>query len=74
METHHRLIVINSVYATSMSHIQSYINSMRNIVILIVRRSIEKEKSILPLSMHNIVSGKEDLLTHEGMNNENRCT
>ena len=30
-----------------MSHIQSYINSMRNIMILIIRRPIQKEKSVL---------------------------
>ena len=46
-----------------MSHIQSCINSMRNIMVLILR-SIQKEKNVLrqPRSMHNNkVSGKEDL-------------
>ena len=38
LETHYRL---------DMSHIQSYINSMGNIVILIIIRSIEKEKNLL---------------------------
>ena len=30
-----------------LSHIQSYINSMRKIIILIIRRAILKEKSAL---------------------------
>ena len=46
-ETHFRLIVINASTRLDMSHIQSYINSMRNIMILIIIRSIQKEKSVL---------------------------
>ena len=41
------LLLLMASTRLDMSHIQSYINSMRNIMILIIRRSIEKEKSVL---------------------------
>ena len=41
------LLLLMASTRLDMSHIQSYINSMRNIMILIIRRSIQKEKSVL---------------------------
>ena len=50
--TNHRkraidLLLLMASMRLDMSHIQSYINSMRNIMILIIRISIQKEKSVL---------------------------
>ena len=41
------LMLLMASTRLDMSHIQSYINSMRNIMILIIRKSIQKEKSVL---------------------------
>ena len=49
--TNHRKLTIDLLLMAStrleMSHIQSYINSMHNIMILIRRKSTQKEKSVL---------------------------
>ena len=81
------LLLLMASKRLDMSHIQLYINSMCNIMIIIIR-SIQKEKSVLrqqPRSMHNIkFQEKKISLTHqcnkgmnirnEGMNSEYRCT
>ena len=41
------LMLLMASTRLDMSHIQSYINSMHNIMILIIRKSIQKEKSVL---------------------------
>ena len=41
------LLLLMASMLLDMSHIQSYISSMCNIMILIIRRSIYKEKSVL---------------------------
>ena len=91
--TNHRkrtidLLLLMASKRLDKSHIQLYINSMCNIMIIIIGRSIQKEKSVLrqqPHSMHNIkFQEKKISLTHycnkgmnirnEGMNSEYRCT
>ena len=63
------LLLLMASTRLDMSHIQSYINSMCNIMVLIIRRSIQKEKSVLrqqPRSMPNIIKfqEKKNYLTH----------
>ena len=71
--TNHRkrtidLLLLMASTRLDISHIESYINSMRKIMILI-RRSIQKEKSVLrqqPCAMNNIIKFEEKkiYLTH----------